>query len=102
MVLGATKNPWGFLGPAVRLDERFLSAPGPCAGGREIEAFFADSPGFPEKSPALEDEDDLGHEYLYIEELPAPGPGGIKEVRPDSQRTTESKRNAHGFPFNSL
>ncbi len=83
MVAGALKNPWGFLGPAVRLDEHFLSESGGWPGGREIEAFYGDSPGFPDKNPGWDREEDSDHEYLYIEELPAAEDAKIAEVLVD-------------------
>ncbi len=70
MVAGALKNPWAFPGPAVRLDEAFLSD---CSGGRagrEVESFFGDSAEDPFVIPDWNNETDSEGEYLYIEELP--------------------------------
>ncbi len=80
MVLGATKNPWGILGPAVRFDERFLSGFSGGAGGREVEAFFGDPSGFPGKIPDPDSDADSDHDYLYIEELPPAKGGPMAEV----------------------
>ena len=93
MVAGALKNPWGFLRPAVRLDELFLSAPGGWPGGREVESHFGDSSGLPCGHPAVDPDEDSESEYLYVEELPAPAEREMAEVRLDFVAAKTIKRN---------
>ncbi len=83
MVAGNTRNPWAFPGPAILLDEAYLSA---CGGGREVEAVFAATQGIPLGIPDWEPESDPEADYLYVEELPEVPGLEMTKVSLDLQR----------------